>query len=451
MSTISNQSPRPSGPPSPSATRDAPSTRRVVAAGMIGTIIEYFDFMVYATVSGLVFGELFFPGDNQFVESMLVWGTFAVGYLARPVGGILFGHFGDKIGRSKVLFITLTMMGVSTTIIGLLPSYAQIGVAAPLVLILLRIVQGIGVGGEYGGATILVLEHTHGSGRRGLWGALTTASSSVGFLLGSAFLAFLTWATSDQQFADGAWRIPFLLSSVLLLVGFYIRYRLGETPMMKEAVERKETVKLPLVELFRKHPRQLLIAVSAPFGQFAGYYVILVFSIPFAVRNGVPNESFLLTMSTAAQVIYVAAVVYGGHISDRYGRRRPMMVGVAGLAAWSFVFFPLLLTGSVGGVLIAFTGGLVFVGLIVGPMAAFLAELFTTGVRYSGLSFGYQTCAAVGGGLSPVAATWLTHTTGSWLPIPLMLTGMLAISFVAVLRSAESSTKDLNGNDEQRV
>jgi MFS family permease len=420
-----------------------PSSKRVIAAGMVGTIIEYFDFLIYATVSGLVFGKLFFPGDDPYVQSALVWGTFAVSYLARPIGGIVFGHFGDKLGRTRVLFITLIMMGVATTVIGILPTYQQIGIAAPIILILLRIVQGLGVGGEYGGAALMMMEHSSGSKKRGLWGSVTTASSSIGFLLATALMAVLTATTSNEDFGAWVWRVPFLLSAVMLGVGFYIRLKISETPVMQAAIERKETVRAPLVELIRKHPKSLLIALGAPFGQFAAYYVTLVFSIPYAVSNGAGNQSFLLAMSTISQVFYVGSVVFGGYLSDRIGRRRPMLIGGILLGGWSFVFFPLLLSGTVAGTLIAFTVALVCVGLIVGPMAAFLAELFGTGVRYSGLSVGYQFSAAIAGGLSPIAAVYLTHTTGSWVPVSIMVAAALVVTVVSVFLSKERAHSEL--------
>jgi MFS family permease len=411
---------------------------------MIGTVVEYFDFLIYATISALVFGDLFFPSDNQFVATMLVWTTFAVGFLVRPLGGILFGHFGDKIGRSRVLFITLMMMGAATTLIGLLPTYEQIGVAAPIILVLLRVIQGLGVGGEYGGAALMVIEHTHNSGKRGLFGGLTSASSAMGFLLASGLMAVLTGVTTDEQFSGWAWRIPFLLSAALLGIGFYIRYRLGETPVMAEAMQKDETVKAPLAELFRTHRRQLLIALGAPFGLFAAYYVILVFSIPFAVQESEKaNESFLLTMSTIAQAIYLCAVISGGYLSDKYGRRLPIIAGAAGLAMWSFAFFPLLLSGTITATLTGFVVALLMLGLIFGPMAAYLAELFGTEVRFSGLSVGYQVSAAVAGGLSPVVATWAVHATNSWLPVAGMVAAALAITLLAVWFSPNRTNADL--------
>lgn len=432
----------------PASSPNQSSTLRVLSAGMIGTVVEYFDFLIYATISGLIFGQLFFPNDNEFVGTLLAWGTFAVSYLARPFGGILFGHFGDRLGRSRVLFITLIMMGVSTTVIGLLPTYDQIGIAAPIILVFLRIVQGIGVGGEYGGATLMVIEHTHGSGRRGLWGALVTASSSMGFLLASALMAVLTAVTTDAQFSGGAWRIPFLISSVLLIIGFYIRYRLGETPVMADAIKGQKTVQVPLLELFRTSPRRLLAAVGAPFGMFATYYVMLVFAIPYVVSERGTDQSFLLTMSTIAQVVYVAAVIFGGYVSDRWGRRAPMMWGAAGLGAWGFAFFPLLLTGSGPGTLVGLGVGLALLGLIVGPLAAFLAELFGTGVRFSGLSFGYQISAAMAGGLSPVIASILVHQTGSWVPVAAWSAFALSMTFLAVFLSAERANADLTMTPE---
>jgi MFS family permease len=423
--------------------RKPPSSKRVIAAGMIGTIVEYFDFLIYATVSALVFGDLFFPNDDPFVESVFVWGTFAVSYLARPVGGIIFGHFGDKIGRTRVLFVTLIMMGVSTTAIGLLPTYDQIGMAAPIILILLRVVQGLGVGGEYGGAALMMIEHAEGTGKRGLWGSLTTASSSMGFLLASALMAVLTATTSDEQFSGWAWRIPFLLSAAMLLVGFYIRLKISETPVMRATIEAAKTVKAPIIDLVRNHRKALLIALGAPFGQFAAYYVTLVFAIPYVVSLGDVDQSFLLAMSSVSQVFYVAAVIFGGYLSDRIGRRKPMLFGAVCLSAWSFAFFPLLISGTVVGTLVALTVALLCVGLIVGPMAAFLAELFGTGVRYSGLSVGYQFSAAIAGGLSPVFATFLIHQYGTWHPVPIMVALALVVTFVAVYFSKERAHSEL--------
>lgn len=430
----------------PAQDKQGPSTKRIIAAGMAGTIIEYFDFLIYATVAGLVFGDLFFPNEDPFVSSLLAWGTFAVSYFARPIGGLVFGHFGDKLGRTRMLYITLLMMGISTIGIGILPTYGKIGILAPIILVLLRLIQGIGVGGEYGGAALLMIEHSHNSGRRGLWGALTTGSSSIGFLLATAMMAFLTSVSTPEQFQAWVWRVPFIVSALMLVVAFYIRRNITETPLMEKTLEDEndEKPKVPLIELIRNNPRHLLIALAAPFGNFAAYYVVLVFSVPYVAGLGDVDRSFLLTMATIAQVFYVFFVVFGGYLSDTVGRRITMTAGAAILASWIFAFFPLLKTGSVGGTLVAFTVALAGVGLMVGPMAAFLAELFDTKVRYSGLSIGYQFSAAIAGGLSPLLATVLIHDYNSWVPVAIMVTIANLISLTAIVFAHDRSRESID-------
>lgn len=419
-----------------------PSTRRVVAAGMIGTVVEYFDFLVFATISGLVFDQIFFPDHDELVSSMLTWSTFAVGFLMRPLGGLLFSHIGDKYGRNRVLFVTLTMMGLATTAIGLLPTYEQIGVAAPMLLVALRVVQGLGVGGEYGGAALMVIEHAHGSGRRGLFGSLTSASASLGFLIASALMAALTAVSTPSQLEAWVWRVPFLVSAVLLAVGFYVRFRLGETPVMEEAARQNKTVRLPLKELITRYPRELLVAFCVPLGAFGAYYVVTAFSIPYAVDEGSASTTVLLAVSTGAQVAYFLAVLLGGYLSDRWGRRTPMLAGSAGLAVWIFAFFPLLLSGGAGA-LLSITVALILLGLLYGPIAAYLAETFGTEVRMSGLSFGYQVSGALAGGIAPVAATYFVHQTGSWLPVAAMVACFVLITFGVVLVSPDRTNIDL--------
>jgi MFS family permease len=425
------------------ATTHVQSTRSVVFASMVGTVIEYFDFLVYATVAGLVFGKLFFPNQDEFIGTLLAVSTFAVGYLARPVGGIVFGHYGDRLGRRRILFITLLMMGSSTLLIGLLPTYSVIGIAAPVLLIAFRIVQGIGVGGEFGGATLMVIEHAHDSGKRGLLGSLTTASSAAGFLVASGLLAVLTSVTTADQFEAWGWRIPFLLSAMLVGVGFYLRFRISETPVMQNALEQEKVVSTPLMDVFRRYPMQVVTALGAPFGLFIAYYVVLVFSVPFASHASAAPSSFLLIMSTLGQALYLGMIVFWGWLSDRVGRRLPMLIGAGGLSVWGFAFFPLMLSGSAAGVLLAMVVALAFMGGIFGPLAAYLAELFGTGVRYSGLSFGYQVGGSVAGGLAPVAGLALVGISGSWVPVAMMISVGALVSLSAVAVSKDVSNVDL--------
>lgn len=430
-------------PPSQTAGNSA----RTVIAGMVGTTVEYFDFLVYATVSGLVFGTLFFPTENEFIGALLAISTFALGYLVRPIGGIVFSHFGDRHGRTKVLFVTLIIMGSATVLIGVLPTYSTIGPAAPVLLIALRIIQGLAVGGEYGGAAVLVVEQADRNGRRGLFGSFVTCSGSIGTLLASALLAGLTSSLGMEQFQAWGWRVPFLVSAVLLGVGFYIRLKVKEPQVMQDAIKSKKTVKQPLLDVLRRRPRQVAVALLAPLGLFSGYYIVLVFAVPYATDHG-GQASALLAVLSVSQFIYIAALVFSGWWSDKIGRRVPMIIGAAGLAAWSFAFFPLLLTGSLLAAGVAFTLALVFVATMYGPLAAFLAELFPTGTRVTGLSFGYQISSALAGGLSPVIATATVSAAGGWWPVAILVAATSVVSMVSMAMSRDTSRISLHDHDE---
>lgn len=419
------------------------STRRVVMAGTIGTVIEFFDFLVYATVSGLVFGKLFFPSDDPFVGSLLAISTFAVGYLVRPLGGVIFGHFGDRYGRRRVLFITLMMMGVSTMCIGVLPTYAAIGVAAPVLLVVIRVIQGLGVGGEYGAAAVMIVEHSNQTGRRGLYGSFVSVGAGGGFFLASGVLATLTAVISPEQFLAWGWRVPFLMSAVLLGVGIYVRFNTTESPLMQPQVSRAAPVKIPFIEVLRTSRKQVLIALVAPMGMLVAYYAVLVVSVPFAVAHTGQSSSSLLSILTASQFIYLIALVASAWLSDRLGRVVPMIVGSIGLLAWGFIFFPLLLSGSDVGIFVAFLGALIFISGIGGPLASFLAELFATNTRLTGLSLGYQVSTALAGGFTPVLATVLIQISGSWWPVAAMIAVGSAISLLAFLASRKSIRTDL--------
>lgn len=421
--------------------------RKVVATAMIGSIVEWFDFLVYATVSGLVFGKLFFPNDSELVSTMLALSTFAVGYLARPLGGLVFAHLGDKYGRQQVLFATFILMGGATVLIGILPSYSTIGVAAPIILLFLRLIQGLGAGGEFGAAITMVVEHGNNSGKRGFYGALTSSGASGGFLLASGMLAILTGVLTDEQFESWGWRIPFLLSATLLVIGFYLRLRVEETPMMKESMETGDVVKTPLIELFRRYPRQIALATLVPTAILVSYQVVNVFSIPFIKDNTNDSTSYLFTMLTVGQVIYLASMVFSGWWSDHVGRRRPMMMGAAGLLVWGFAYFPLVLSGSVVGILCGMGISVLFTGFIFGPMATFMSELFGTDVRFTGISFAYQVNSAVVGGLTPLVAVGLSGAFDSWVPVAIMISVAAAISLIAIGFSGDNFRADLNDVD----
>lgn len=406
--------------------------RRVIVASVIGTIIEWYDFFLYAASATLVISKLFFPTTEPLVGTLIALSTFAVGFMARPVGAMIFGHFGDRIGRKRVLVVTLLIMGCGTLMIGLMPTYQSIGVAAPVMLVTVRIIQGVAVGGEYGGAVLMVLEHGHRLNRRGLLGSIPNASASAGFLLATGALAVMTAVTTTRQFEAWGWRVPFLASFVLILVGFYIRSRVAESPLFRDADDTERTVRLPIAAMIRRSPRQALVSVATPICVAIAYNTVLVFLMPFAAQETTVAPETLLIVTTIAQAFYIPCILFWGAVSDRVGRRVPMLVGMGGMAGWIFVFFTLVKTGSLVATAVALLVALFFIAAMYGPQAAYLAELFSTEVRYSGVSLAYQLAFAVAGGFTPVAAVFLHASTGSWLPVAALLVVGAAISATAV-------------------
>jgi MFS family permease len=411
------------------------SIRKVTTASMVGTVIEWFDFNLFGAMAALVLGPLFFPSDNPVTSTLLSLATFGVAFIARPVGGVVFGHFGDRYGRKKSLVTALLMMGVGTFAIGLLPTYASIGIAAPIILVLLRILQGVALGGEYAGAALMVVEHKDASNRRGFFGAWVGSASPIGYILAAGLIAIVSAFMSDDAFATWGWRIPFLLSAVMVIVGLYIRLQLEESSAFKELAKDEtaaEPVKLPIVELLRRYPKQIFSSIGAGLGIHAGYYLSIIFGLSYARTEVGFSATGSLVMVLIASVCYFVAILVSGHVSDRVGRRVPMMFGVAGFGLWGFALFPLLDTGNALLACIGFSVGLIFLGCLYGPISAWLAELFGTEVRYTGLSFGYTLAAVIGGGLVPLAAVWLLDEFGSTTPISVAVAVISAIAFVTL-------------------
>jgi MFS family permease len=406
--------------------------KKVFVASIVGTVIEWYDFFLYAVVAGLVINKAFFPNASPLVATIASLSTFAIGFLARPVGAVIFGHLGDKLGRKRILSITLVVMGIATFGTGILPTYAEIGILAPIILVLMRILQGIGVGGEYGGAILMLFEHGYRARRRGLLGALPSASAAAGWLLASGTMALITAATTTEQFQAWGWRIPFVASVLLLAFGFWIRRSVDESPVFAAAQQAERTVRAPLLELFRQYPRQVLVATALPICTAVSANIALVYVITYATARGVPSGN-LLTVNTVAQAVYLPLILGWALVSDRVGRLRPMAFGMLGAAAWAFAFWPLVDTGSWGFVLLAVIGALFFVAAMYGPQAAFLAELFPVQVRYSGISFGYQVAFAVAGGTTPVIAVALQAGFGTWVPVAAMTVVAALLSLAAVV------------------
>jgi metabolite-proton symporter len=422
---------------------------KVVAASMAGTAVEWYDFFLYGVAAAVVFPAVFFPSNDPAVGTLLALGTFAVGFVARPIGGLVFGHYGDKLGRKKLLVISLVAMGVATFAIGLLPGYATIGIAAPLLLVVLRLVQGFAIGGEWGGAVLIVSEHGDPA-RRGYWASWPQAGVPVGQLLANALLFLLAAVQSEQDFQSWGWRIPFLLSAVLVLIGLYIRLSIEESPIFKAAQAKaaelaaageKEIV--PIVDVFRRYPREVFTAMGARFAENVCYYIFtIVITTYMTKRLGVSN-SFVLGAVLIGTAVHLVVIPIWGALSDRFGRKPIYLLGAAGVGIWAFVFIALIDTANFALTAIAVIGGLVFHAAMYGPQAAFLSELFGTKVRYSGTSVGYQLASVVAGGLAPIIAVALYTSFDSGYAVSVYVALSALLTIVAVASYGETRHRDL--------
>ncbi|MDT0329487.1 MFS transporter [Nocardiopsis lambiniae] len=433
--------------PDPTTTEERTPFVRVVTAGLVGTTIEWYDFFLYGSAAALVFNRIFFPESDPLVGTMLAFTTYAVGFIARPLGGLVFGHFGDRIGRKRLLVVSLLLMGGATFAIGLLPTYAAIGVAAPLLLTLLRVVQGFALGGEWGGAVLLVAEHGKPE-HRGFWASWPQAGAPGGNLLATAVLAVLAVTMPDETFLDWGWRIPFLLSGVLVLVGLWVRLAVSESPVFQEARARAEASgvreQAPIIGVLRDHWREALIAMGVRMAENVSYYVVTAFILVYATQQAQMSNGPVLNAVLIASAVHLLTIPLWGALSDRWGRRPVTAIGAVGVALWSFAFFPLIDTGGFWSMTLAATVGLVLHGAMYGPQAAFFSELFSTRTRYSGASVGYQLASIVAGGLAPLIATALLAAFGTSLPISVYVAAMGAITLVAVTVSRETRGSDLD-------
>ncbi|HST35168.1 MAG TPA: MFS transporter [Allosphingosinicella sp.] len=418
--------------------------RRVVMASMIGTTIEWYDFFLYNSAAALVFNRLFFPQFDPLTGTLLAFATYALGFVARPLGGIVFGHYGDRIGRKKLLMLSLVLMGVATVLIGLLPTYEAIGIWAPVALIVLRLVQGFAVGGEWGGAVLMAAEHGDAA-RRGFWASWPQAGVAAGFLLSAGMLAAINGAQSEADFLAWGWRVPFLASVLLVLVGWYIRNRVAESRLFESALEEAEAPPtLPAMEVFRERPKAVLLGAGLRIGENISYYILTAFSLTFLVDISTSSRALALNALLIGAAVQFFAIPLFARLSDRIGRRAVYAFGGFGLAAWSFALFPLLASGDAGSIILALVVGLVLHGAMYGPQAAMIAELFPTRIRYSGASIAYQLTAIVGGSLAPIIGVWLYREYGSATPVALYVATACAISGLSALLAKETKGLELS-------
>jgi metabolite-proton symporter len=425
---------------------------RVVGASVVGTTVEWYDFFLYGSAAALVFPALFFPDQSAFAGTLLSFGTYAVGFFARPVGALVFGHFGDRIGRKKLLVISLMMMGGSTFAIGLLPTFGTVGVLAPILLVTLRLIQGFALGGEWGGAVLIVSEHGKPE-NRGFWASWPQAGAPAGNLLATGVLAVLAVVQSDETFQSWGWRIPFLLSAVLIIVGLFVRLAVSESPVFLEAqrvaaekaAQTGVAEKAPITTVLAHYKREVLVAMGARIAENVSFYLLTAFSLSYLISAQGASRSFTLNALVIASAVHLVTIPLWGALSDRVGRRPVYLFGAVGIGVWAFVLFGLLDADNFWLSTFAITAGLLFHGAMYGPQAAFFSELFGTKSRYTGVGIGSQLASLVAGAPAPLIALALLGSFSDPNPtrVSLYLAACAVITIVAVLAYGETRTRDL--------
>ena len=416
--------------------------RRAVLAGTIGTAIEWYDFFLYSTVTGLVFARLYFPGADPFVGTLEAFGVYAVGFLARPIGAAIFGHYGDRLGRKAALIATLLLMGGATFLVALVPGYDRIGIWGAIILTALRFIQGIGVGGEWGGSVLLSMEWAESNSHRGFISSWPQFGVPAGlFLANLAVLAFS--ALSGAQFLTWGWRIPFLLSSVLVALGLYIRVGILETPVFRRLVEHRRIERAPVVAVLRRHPREIALTALCRMAEQAPFYLFTAFVFAYGTQMLGLKRDFLLLAVLAAAALSFFSIPFFGHLSDRVGRKRVYMFGAALTGVFGFAYFGMLDTRVPALAAAAIVLSMVPHDMMYGPQAALIAESFTGRLRYSGASLGYQLSSLIAGGPAPLIASELMGRYRSATPIAIFILGCAIVSLIATALLKDHTNKDI--------
>ena len=424
----------------------ASDARRVAVASAIGTTIEWYDFFIYGTAAATVFGPQFFPQVSELAGTLAAFATFGIGFIARPLGGVVMGHYGDRLGRKFMLVWSLLLMGGATLAIGLLPTYAQIGVWAPVLLVILRFVQGFALGGEWGGAVLMSVEHAP-EGRRGLFGSVVALGLPAGIILSNLVFLVASTAVASAEFAAWAWRLPFVASVVLVGIGLWVRLGISESPVFAQAMKTRGARRMPIVDVLRSDARTVVLAAGTYLSISTLGYVVLVYFVTYATRQLGLSLPLTLTLIVSSAIVFALSIVLFAHWSDRFGRRRLLRWGLGGLVLWSLIFFPLADTGSVPLVLLSLTGMLFIQGAYIGPQPAVFSELFPTAVRYSGASLSLTLGTLLGGAIAPIVATALFGMTGTSSLVTVYITVVSLVSWLCSLGLPETFRDSLGRRD----
>jgi MFS family permease len=417
--------------------------RRAAVAATIGTGVEWYDFFLYSTMSGLVFARLYFPHSDPLIGTLEAFGVAAVGFVSRPIGAVIFGHYGDRIGRKSALIATLLLMGIATFLVALVPTYRSIGIWGAVILTILRFAQGIGVGGEWGGSVLLSMEWARSSSHRGFIASWPQFGVPLGlFLSNLAVFAFST--LSGDQFDAWGWRIPFLLSILLVAIGFYIRLGILETPVFTRLVAEKKVARSPILEVIRKQPKEIVLTALCRMGEQAPFYIFTAFVFAYGTGALKISRDFLLLAVLTASLLSFFVIPFSGYVSDRIGRKRMYMRGAAVTGIFGFVYFALLNTAQPGLIFLAISLSLVPHDMMYGPQAAMIAECFTGRLRYSGASLGYQLASIIAGGPAPIIATWLLSKYHSGYAIAVFILVCASVSFAATAMLPDYTNKDIS-------
>jgi metabolite-proton symporter len=426
------------------------SVRKVIVASLIGTSLEWYDFFIYGTAAALVFNKIFFPSFEPLVGTLLAFTTYAVGFVARPLGGFIFGHYGDRLGRKNVLVVTLLLMGVATFLIGLLPTYASVGVWAPILLVALRFLQGLGLGGEWGGAVLMTME-SGDANRRGLNASWPQVGVPLGLLLANGVLSLMGVVTNDAAFLSWGWRVPFLLSGLLVVVGLWIRLTIAESPLFREVEDSETKAAAPILEVLLRYPKQVLLAIGARVGVDVAFYTFVLFITTYVATYLKLPRNYALNAVLIAAAVQVLLIPFFGSLSDRIARRPVYLAGAIGAAVWVFVFFALLDTGNFWLIVLATVVALILHAAMYGPQASFISEMFPTKVRYTGASMGYQLAGIIGGALAPIISVALLSRFDTSIAVSVYAVVMLLVTIVCVLLAPETSKIDLHAESVTRA